>query len=363
MLELEFVQLLTKYPDAIGNKRRFTGLVKDLFPGQQMQNNLILTAYNMGLAQELECADAITNAFAYQYVKRLMEEHGVTRANADWCISMWCICYGHRVLQKPCELSFGNGKTKSLVITDEKPVSIPYGELFRYEKSSIGHGLAVCGFNGDNWRTLIFQGRIKGQEVAEIKAYSFMESHVEEVIMTDGYVKLGACAFQNCRTLRQIVFPMSLREIGAHALGGCTELKSVAIPDGLEQLGDYAFSGTGLKSVQIPKSVHMVGEGIFSGCALLDNIDIRQNIEIVPDRAFKDCVGLKKVRLHENLVGIGEEAFKGCSSLMCIYVPGSVTKIGEHAFEDMHEKFILMCSIGSFAESYARSRKIRYQLV
>ena len=363
MLELEFVQLLTKYPDAIGNKRRFTGLIKDLFPGQQMQNNLILMAYNMGLVQALESADVITNALAYGYVKRLMEEHGVARANADWCVSMWCVCYGQRVLHKPCEITLGGGKDHRLVITDEKPVSVPYGELYQYEKSSMGYGLSVSGFNGNNWNTLIFQGRIKNDSVVEIKAHSFMDCPVEEAIMTEGYVKLGTAAFQNCRSLRQIVLPMSLREVGAFAVAGCQELKSVALPEGLEQIGDYAFSGTGLKGIQLPKSVDMLGEGVFSGCSQLDNVEIRRNIDAIPARAFQNCTGLKKIRLHEELASIGDEAFKGCSSLMCVHVPDSVTQIGERAFEDMHDKFVMMCSMGSHAESYARSRKIRYQLV
>jgi hypothetical protein len=44
--------LLSRYPDAIRNWSSFSGLVKDYFPGKQIQINLILSVYELGLAEE-----------------------------------------------------------------------------------------------------------------------------------------------------------------------------------------------------------------------------------------------------------------------------------------------------------------------
>lgn len=54
MFEDDFVQLLKEYPDSIADKRKFVGLIKDFFPGQQMQINLINTTYELGIAAEIE---------------------------------------------------------------------------------------------------------------------------------------------------------------------------------------------------------------------------------------------------------------------------------------------------------------------
>ena len=94
MIEKEFEQLLTKYQDSIDNRSRFFGLVKDYFPGKQRQINLLLSAYDLGIAKEIESTNSINNAFAYRFVKRLVDEYGISRANADWVISTWCVCYG-----------------------------------------------------------------------------------------------------------------------------------------------------------------------------------------------------------------------------------------------------------------------------
>ena len=46
MFEDDFSKMLRDYPAAVTDKKVFAGLMKDLFPGQQMQINLM----NMSLA-------------------------------------------------------------------------------------------------------------------------------------------------------------------------------------------------------------------------------------------------------------------------------------------------------------------------
>ena len=62
-------------------------------------------AYYMGIAQELESTARINNTFAYRYVKQLIDDFGMSRVNADWIVSIWCVCYGANVLGKTCEIS------------------------------------------------------------------------------------------------------------------------------------------------------------------------------------------------------------------------------------------------------------------
>lgn len=364
MFETEFERLLTSYRDAISIRSRFSGLVKDFFPGQQMQVNLILAAYDLGLAQEIEAVRAINNAFAYRFVKRLVEEYGISRANADWVVSVWCVCYGQHILGKACDIKISTGKKGAApVIAEEKASTTQYGELFQYVSSSLGTGLAVSGFTGENKRTIIFQNRNKNTPVVEIKASAFSESPVEEAIMTEGIQRIGEKAFLGCTQLRQVIFPMNLREIGDFALAGCGNIKTLSLPAMLEQIGAYAFSGTGLKTIQIPKSVYWLGDGIFSGCKALDNVEIKENINAIPAKMFQGCTNLQKIKLHEQLSAIGDLAFEGCCNLSTIYIPDSVTSIGDDAFDGVNEKFIMMCSFGSYAESYARKKKLKYQLV
>ena len=100
MFEDSFLDMLRQYPNAVAEKKKFCGLMKDFFPGQQMQVHLINTTYELGIVEELTKAPQITNAFAFRFVKRLVDEYGVSRINADWAVSVWCVCYGKQLLHK-----------------------------------------------------------------------------------------------------------------------------------------------------------------------------------------------------------------------------------------------------------------------
>lgn len=364
MIDLEFEQLLRKYTDAIDNRSRLVGLIKDYFPGQQMQINLLLMAYDLGITKDIANTSTVNNAFAFRYVKRLMEEYGISRSKADWVVSVWCVCYGQRILGKPCEIQISSGKVGAApVISESHKGTSQYGELFLYEKSSKGNGLSVTGFTGENQKTIIFQNRYRNQPVLEIKEKAFSESSIEEAIMTEGIHAIGARAFLGCTGLRQMIFPVTLKEIGDYALAGCESLKTISLPEMLEQIGAYAFSGTGLKNLQIPKSVYWIGEGALSCCMSMESIHVPENINQIPNKLFQDCANLRKVVLHEQLNAIGDHAFAECESLKEIYIPESVQNIGENAFTGVNEQFILMCSFGSYAESYARRKKLKFQFV
>ncbi|MCR1841657.1 hypothetical protein [Murimonas intestini] len=63
-------------------------------------------AYNMGIAQDIQSASHINNTFAFRYVKQLMDDFGMSRVNADWIVSVWCSCYGGKVLGKAYDIQF-----------------------------------------------------------------------------------------------------------------------------------------------------------------------------------------------------------------------------------------------------------------
>lgn len=359
-----FTSLLKNYIAAIPNKTRFSGLIKDSFPGRQKEINLILAAYGLGIAQEIEKAAQINNAFAYRFVKRMVDELGISRLNADWVVSLWCVCYGAKVLGKTCDVKLSNTKQGNQpMIIEEKPGSKQYGDLFSYARNTSGEGYMITGFQGDNWQTVIFPNRYQNHSVKAIKAGAFAESEIEEAIMTEGIEVIEDKTFQGCTRLRQIILPSSLKKMGDYALSGCEKLSGVTLPIMLEQIGSYALADTGIKTIQIPESIYWLGEGVFSGCGKLNDVQIPITIHDLPAKTFYHCESLTKIKLHEQLVQIGESAFEECKNLDSIYIPESVVSIDENAFAGVHERFIMSCEFGSFAEEYAKRNKLKYQLV
>ena len=355
--------MLRQHQASLDDRKKFTALVKDLFPDQAKNVNLLLMAYNMGIAQDIQSASHINNTFAFRYVKQLMDDFGMSRVNADWIVSVWCSCYGGKVLGKDCDISIQKEGSGPAIQGEQVSLCRSYGDLFTYEKSRRGKGLAVTGFRGDKNKTIIFQNRSGNTPVVEIADDSFSNSPTEEAILTEGISYIGRKAFSGCNKLHQVVLPISIEEIGDFSFENCNSLKSVSLPTALKTIGDGAFKGTGLRTIAIPKSVFWVGEGLLAECDSLDHLTISENIERIPAKMFENCKNLKKVELQENLVEIGERAFFGCSSLDFLIIPDSVKQIGLNAFANMDKQFILQCSFGSYAEEYARKNKIKYQLV
>ena len=173
MFEQDFESMLRKYESSLDDKKRFTALVKDLFPDQAKNVNLLLMAYNMGIAQDIQSVSRINNTFAFRYVKRLMDDYGLSRVNADWIVSVWCSCYGNKVLGKICDISVQKQGTGPAIKEEQATSSRQYGDLFTYCRSGQGSGLAVTGFRGDNKRTIIFQNKSGNTPVIEIADGSF----------------------------------------------------------------------------------------------------------------------------------------------------------------------------------------------
>lgn len=364
MVEQDFMSLLRDYPNITNSKKKFAGLVKDMLPGQPLQANLLLTLHDIGIHAEIAAAASVTNAFAFRFVKRLVDEHGVSRVNADWAVSVWCVCYGNNILGKPCEIKISTAKSGGRhAIAEEKPGGrTQYQDLFRFKKSQSGQGYAVTGFTGGNRRTLIFPNRHMGSPVTAIAEGAFSECEVQEAVMTDGIAVVEPKAFSGCSQLKQVIFPNTLAEIGEAAFSGCGELATAMLPPRLERIGAHAFAASGIKTVDFPKTLYWLGEGAYSHCAGLTAMSIPHGVEQVSDRLFEGCSSLKKISLPDSLTGIGAFAFSGCANLAFLSVPDSVACIGEGAFANAGAKFILHCGPGTAAEQYARKNRLNFQL-
>jgi len=174
--------MLRQHQASLDDRKKFTALVKDLFPAQAKNVNLLLMAYNMGIAQDIQSASHINNTFAFRYVKQLMDDFGMSRVNADWIVSVWCSCYGG----KACDISIQKQGSGPAIQGESSSSGRSYGDLFTYEKSRRGKGLAVTGFRGDKNKTIIFQNRSGNTSVVEIADDSFSNSPTEEAILTEG---------------------------------------------------------------------------------------------------------------------------------------------------------------------------------
>lgn len=293
--------MLGNYIDSIETRLRFSGLLKDFFPENKMQVNLILSAYDLGILQEIKKIQFIDNAFAYRFIKMLMNDYGISESNAKWCIHTWCVCYGKYALSKQCEIEMEWENTVSEIKKQAENI-----HMFSYEENDSG-GLTILGYNGNN-QNLVIPDFYDNKPITEI----------------------GTWAFKGCTSLTSIAIPKSVTKIGYEAFAYCKSLTSVIISEGVTEIGEGTFENCkSLASVKVPY-------------ALIESYkDFANHIGI--DNKILKCYypGEYDIR-HNN---------------------SKLDKNREELVSNTDDDLVIICESGSYAEKYAQENEIKHQLI
>ena len=222
---------------------------------------------------------------------------------------------------------------------------------------------SVCGIPLTETPGVVYDVSTDGT-YAEVIAY---EGTAKKVKIASEYKGLPvkniyADAFENNRTITDVIIPDSVTRIGDDAFEGCSSLTSVTIGNGVTYIGISAFEGcSSLASVTIPDSVICIGDSAFSNCnsalyteyeygkyvctndnpylilvALTnDNFStykIHEDTKFIDTNVFHSCQRLTSITIPDGVTSIGSYAFAWCSSLTSVTIPDSVTRIGDNAF-------------------------------
>lgn len=91
----------------------------------------------------------------------------------------------------------------------------------------------------------------------------------EECVIRDGTLCMISDAFFNCKNIRSLVIPNSMRNISYASIRSCDNLESISIGTGVEFIDDNSITYCkNLKEITIPPNVKRIGSG-----ALLHNAD------------------------------------------------------------------------------------------
>jgi len=191
-----------------------------------------------------------------------------------------------------------------------------------------------------------------------------------EITIPDSVTTVGANPFIGCDKLGSIyVSPehTTLAMIDG-VLFDKTEMKLIyaftnatyEIPHGIISIGSHAFDDCrSLTEVIIPDSVTSIGDYAFNACTSLTEVIIPDGVTSIGDRAFNACTSLTEIIIPDSITSIGDYAFNSCLSLTEVTIPGSVTSIGASAFEKCNF-LTLTVEADSYAEKYAVENNIFY---
>ena len=151
---------------------------------------------------------------------------------------------------------------------------------------------------------------------------------------------IGEFTFEECKYLKDLVVPASVKEIGTSAFYS-SSLESIVLK-GVEKIENSAFNYSKLKNISLPETLVSIGGSAFQRCSDLTSLNLPASLRDITASAIFYCNSLKTItvaagnpKYHsvDNCV-IETGTFTlviGCADSV-IPADGSVTVIGEGAF-------------------------------
>lgn len=146
----------------------------------------------------------------------------------------------------------------------------------------------------------------------EFSVYFFKGCKLKTIEFPQSLKVVGNAVFSECYNLSgKIIIPEGVTTIGVSSFEA-TAIESVELPSSLvtvtdgsmviDAIGAHAFENCrSLRDINIPESVTTIQTSVFSGCTSLTTITLPKGVTLVRGSAFQDCIGLKEIRVHASV--------------------------------------------------------------
>lgn len=198
------------------------------------------------------------------------------------------------------------------------------------------------------------------KETKQIYSYAFEGNlSVTEIVMPDGFEKVGEGAFLNCTSLKNVDLG-GTSVIETNAFCGCTSLKSITLSKSVSDIQGNPFCACSeLSSIKVDSdNPFFVSKGgvlfnkdktrLIAACGCSSEYTIPSSVTEIADRAFFGNLTLKKVTIGKKVENIGVGAFYGCRNLKSVIFKSRKFTIAFPEGEDGSKH----SGMGAFDETY-----------
>lgn len=200
---------------------------------------------------------------------------------------------------------------------------------------------------------------------------AFQNTNLKKLTLHNKVTYIGNRVFADCRKLKNISVPASVKGINPGAFNNCISLRAINVAAGNKKYSSQAgvlFNKEKTKLIQYPlhktsesfvtpgtlkniranafaenaylKSVTItartIGDYAFSSMNKLESVTIQNGAVKIGDSAFKNNVKMKKLVLPDSVQTIGAEAFEN-SSVKTVHIPSALKILGYDAFLGCHK--------------------------
>ena len=159
---------------------------------------------------------------------------------------------------------------------------------------------------------------------------------VEQVILPEGIISIGADIFGKLQNLKELSLPHSLKAIRSSwgTIVRKNKIKQLTLHENLSWMGiKLKDSMEHLESLDLSAAaLTSIPYDMASECKNLVSVKLPAGLKEIRWEAFAACEQLKEVEIPDSVVEIGVQAFMGCKELEKVTLPAGLESIGEDAF-------------------------------
>ena len=167
-------------------------------------------------------------------------------------------------------------------------------------------------------------------KVKNIEDYAFANSALQNIVLPDGDITVGAGAFSNLKKLESVTGNSNIRivnnkelvDLKKKELLGLTDHESwyYSISREVENVSTAACRWATFTDLTIPGHVKIIGDYAFAYCMELKKVSINYGVTHIGNRAFDTC-NFSEITIPASVESIGKDAFNGCMNLRRITIP------------------------------------------
>ena len=159
---------------------------------------------------------------------------------------------------------------------------------------------------------------------ADIKAFRSF-SHDVRYEIYPGCTRIKRRSFANCRNLKAVVLPESLKVIEDEAFMECISIAEINLPESLCEIGRDAFLNTNIANFVLPAGIKKIAEGAFAIREQWNERRYAKNISIAAENPNYTVADKKLIDQHKNLI-------TDFSSDDVIFIPNGIREICSKAY-------------------------------
>ena len=124
----------------------------------------------------------------------------------------------------------------------------------------------------------------------------------ENVVIPDGIVIIGREAFFECKNIKTVTIPSSVKTISAKAFMNNESLEEVVFSEGLEIIENQAFFGCKkLRKADLPNSLKIMDFAVFYFCEKLEKIEFGKKLKKLEANITHRCNSIQKMVIPEHI--------------------------------------------------------------